>query len=267
MNPIRAYILMALLVPLTLFFVGLRLLFWPIARVSRRTDRMLRRYVLRAWGYSFSFAAGLRVIVKGTPAAPPFYMVCNHLSYLDMVILARQTGCIFVSRADVEQWPFFGFVARSFYVLFINRTDRRDVARVNILIEETIAEGDAIAVFPESHTSCGLDINPFRSPLLQPAVTLDIPVNFASIYYRTAANAPAAGILCSWWKPIPFYVHFYRFLQYRGTTVTIQFGEKTIRGTDRKVLAKELEEAVRKNFVPQRQEESDSSQSVTDHAE
>lgn len=244
----------ALLVLITFFFVGLRLLVWPSAAISRPFDRILRRFLIRGWGYCFAYAAGLRVVVKGTPPRPPFYMVCNHLSYLDMLVLARQTGCIFVSRGDVEQWPFFGFVSKSIYVIFINRDDRRDTTRVNLLIEETIREQDGIVVFPEGYTSPGVEVKTFRSPLLQPPVELNIPVHYATISYDTPENGPSPGLLCSWWRPEPFYAHTFRFLHYPGAVATIHFGEQPISGNDRKSLAKQLEEAVRANFVPLRQE-------------
>ncbi len=252
MSHIRASIRITLLVMVSLFFIGIRLLVWPTAQLSRRTDRMLRRGLLRAWGHCFAFVAGLRVEVKGPPPKAPFYMVCNHLSYLDMLVLARQTGCIFVSRGDVEQWPFFGAVARSLYILFINRTDKRDTARVNGLIAQTIAEGDGIVVFPESRVCCGQNIEPFKSPLLQPPIDLDMPVYYATIYYRMPEGKPTEGAICSWWRPEPFYAHLYRFLRYSGAVGTIHFGGEPMRGTDRKELAKRLTEAVRTNFVPLR---------------
>lgn len=255
MSHVLAGVRVALLVTVTLFFVGLRLLVWPSALVSRRVDRNLRRFVIRGWGYGFAAATGLRIIVKGTPPRAPYYMVCNHLSYLDMLVLARQAGSIFVSRGDVEQWPFFGFVSKSLYVIFINREDKRDTARVNKLIEETISEDDAIVVFPEGYTSRGVTVNPFRPPLLQPPVDLGIPVHYATISYDTPKSGPSPGLLCSWWRQETFYMHLLRLLHYRGVTATISFGDQPLSNTDRKALAKELEEAVRANFVPLRQEE------------
>ncbi len=244
-----------LLVLVTFFFVGLRLLVWPTAKISRTLDRALRRHLLRQWGHCFAFIAGLQVKVKGTPPRPPFFMVCNHLSYLDMLVLARQAGSIFVSRGDVEHWPFFGFVAKSLYIIFINRDDKRDTTRVNPLIEETIREKDGIVVFLEGYTSPGVEVKTFRSPLLQPAIDLNIPVYYATISYDTPKNHPSPGLLCSWWRQETFYAHLLRFMRYRGAVATIHFGEEPIRGTDRKALAKQLEEAVRANFVPLRQEE------------
>ena len=255
MSHIRAGVRATLLVIVTLFFVGLRLLVWPSAKISRPFDRTLRRFLIRGWGYCFAFLVGLHVVVKGTPPRPPFFMVCNHLTYLDMLLLARQVGSIFVSRGDVEHWPFFGFVAKCLYVIFINREDKRDTTRVNQLIKKTIEEKDGIVVFPEGYTSPGVEVRTFRSPLLQPAIDLDMPVYYVTIYYDTPESGPSPGLLCSWWHPEPFYVHLIRLLHYRGVVATIHFGETPIHDTNRKTLARQLEEAVRANFVPLRQEE------------
>ncbi len=253
MSHLRALVRLKMLIVISLFFLGLRLLAWPTALVSRRWDRGARRLLLRLWAYCFAWAAGMRVNVIGPAPKPPFYLVMNHLSYLDMLILARQTGCIFVSRGDVADWPLFGAIAKSLYILFINRTDKRDTARVNALIEQCIQEGDGIAVFPESRVTCGIDVDPFKSALLQPPIAMGMPVHYASLYYRTPEGAPTEGALVSWWRPEPFYTHLYRFLRSPGAEATIHFGEAPLTGTDRKELTSRLYAAVRANFKPLRQ--------------
>ncbi len=243
-----------LLTLISIFFLLPRLVVWPTALVSMRTDRMLRRCLLRGWAICFAWGAGMRVVSIGPTPKAPFYMVVNHLSYLDMLVLARQTGCIFVSRGDVEHWPVFGWLAKSLYILFINRTDKRDTARINQLITRTLDEGDGIVVFAESRVSCGLDVEPFKSALLQPPIDHDMPVHHATLYYRTFDGDPNEGALVSWWRPEPFYAHLYRFLRYRGATATIHFGDTPVKENDRKELAKKLHAAVRANFKPLRQE-------------
>lgn len=253
MSHAKAVVRLMLLIAISVFFLLPRLLAWPIAAVSRKTDRLLRRVLLRCWACCFAWVAGVRVVNIGPAPKPPFFMVVNHLSYLDMLVLARQTGCIFVSRGDVEHWPVFGFIARSLYILFINRENKRDTARINQQIKQTLDEGDGIVVFPESRVSCGLDIEPFKSPLLQPAIDLDMPAHYATLYYRTFYGDPHEGALVSWWRPEPFYVHLYRFLRYKGAVATIHFGEQPVRAEDRKALASRLHAAARANFKPLRQ--------------
>lgn len=252
MKHVRAVTRLLLLTSSTLFLLGLRLLVWPTALISRKQDRHLRRILLRVWAYVFAYICGFKVIQKGPSPKPPFYLVMNHLTYFDMLILARQTGCIFVSRGDVEHWPVFGFIAKSLYIIFIDRTIKRDTMRVNDLIKQTVQEGDGIGVFAESRVTCGMTVEPFKSPLLQAAIDLDMPVHYATLSYRTPEGSPTEGQIVSWWRNEPFYVHLYRFLQHSGATATITFGEEPIHDSDRKSLAKRLHEGVLANFTPLR---------------
>ncbi|HEX72321.1 MAG TPA: 1-acyl-sn-glycerol-3-phosphate acyltransferase [Candidatus Hydrogenedentes bacterium] len=228
----------------------LRLLIWPTALYSEALDRRLRRTLLRLWARSFALIAGVRVIAHGAPPKPPMFLVANHLSYLDMLVIGHQTGCIFVSREDVQYWPILGFMAKSLYIIFIDRKDKRDTVRVNKLIAHTLKMGDGLAIFPESRIFCGQDVEPFKSSLIEPAVANKIPVHYATICYETPEGSPPATRIVAWWRPEPFFQHLFRFLSHRGCTATVYFGEEPLFGDDRKELAERLHEAVRKNYVP-----------------
>lgn len=228
----------------------IRLCVWPAALFSEPLDRRLRRVLIIWWNRIFARIAGIRIIAHGTPPKPPFFIVANHLSYVDMLLLTHQTGCIFVSRGDVEHWPIIGFLAKSVYILFIDREDKRDTVRVNKLIEHTLKAGDGIAVFPESRISRGLDVEPFKSALIEPAVANHFPVHYATITYETQPPLPPANEIVGWWRPEPFFYHLFRLLSYPGFTATVRFGDAPIAGDDRKVLAAQLHQAVRQHFVP-----------------
>lgn len=234
-------------------FFTFRFICWAVLFPFKRIDRRNKRWILKTWARSFSAIIRIRVEIIGTIPRPPFLLVANHITYFDMLVLAWATGCIFVSREDVEHWPLIGWIAKSLHMLFIDRSNRRDAMRVNGLIEKTLLEGDGIVIFPESRVSCALDVEPFKSPLLQPAIALDQAVHYASITYRTPEGSPVEGSIVSWWRPESFVAHLFRFLKYSGATATIHFGEEPIRGSDRKVLAQELHKAVQSNFVPLRQ--------------
>lgn len=228
----------------------LRLLVWPTALYSEALDRRLRRPLIQTWARSFALIAGVRVVVHGTPPKPPMFLVANHLSYLDMLVIIHQTGCIFVSREDVQYWPVLGFMAKSLYIIFIDRKDKRDTVRVNKLIAHTLEMGDGLAIFPESRISRGLDVEPFKSSLIEPAVANKVPVHYATICYETPPGSPPANRIVGWWRPESFFFHLFRFLGHHGCTATVYFGEEPLSGNDRKELAERLHEAVRKNYTP-----------------
>jgi len=252
MQFIRLWLRILLLLPWTVLVSAARLAVWPTALLSERFDRRMRRSLIRCWARGFARVSGVQVSVTGTPPEPPFFLVCNHLSYIDMLVIGHQTGCIFVSRGDVEHWPVLGFVAKSLYIIFIDREKKSDTVRVNGLIAETLKMGDALAIFPESRISRGLDVAPFKSSLIEPAVSNGIPIHYATVTYRTPADAPPANVVVGWWRPESFTYHLLRLLRQRGFTALVHFGGEPMTGGDRKELALRLHRAVRKNFLPLR---------------
>ncbi len=237
---------------LTPFFFAVRMLVWPSALVSERLDRRLRRGIITLWNKGFALIAGIKIVCTGTAPKPPFVIVANHLSWVDISLLTNQTGCIFVARGDVEHWPVIGFIIKSLYIIFIDRLNKRDTLRVNAQVAHALEQGDGVAVFPESRIFCGLDVEPFKAPIIQPAVAAGIPVHYLSIRYETPPGSPPPSRIISWWRPEPFPVHLFRLLGYPGFTAELHFGPQPVVGTDRKALAVELRERVRAEFTPLR---------------
>jgi 1-acyl-sn-glycerol-3-phosphate acyltransferase len=234
----------------TIALFSIRLAIYPLRKHDEPRDRRWRRFWFALWGRGFARIFGVRIVVKGKPPAPPFYIVCNHLSYLDVLLMVSQTGCGFVARGDIEHWPVLGYMCKKLDVLFIDRTNKRDTVRINELIARTIAQGDGMCVFPESRIFCGRDVEPFKSSLIEPAIKIGMPIHYATVTYKTHPGAPPASTIVSWWRPEPFFFHVARQLRHPGCTATIIFGAAPIHGSDRKQLAHDLSEAVRANFTP-----------------
>ncbi|MBI2425099.1 MAG: 1-acyl-sn-glycerol-3-phosphate acyltransferase [Candidatus Hydrogenedentes bacterium] len=234
----------------TLVLWSIRLAFYPISWYSESTDRRWRRAIVRAWGYGFCPLIGMRVEIKGKVPEPPYFLVANHLSYIDIWLLANSLGCVFVSRGDVKHWPVIGPLSRSIHVIFIDREDRSDTVRVNEEIHHALAQGDGVAIFPEGHIYCGLEVGPFNPALIQPAVANELPVHYASISYETSPGSLPASRCIAWFRPEPFGFHMFRLLRQPGFTATIHFGGAPVVDTDRKRLARALQQAVNAQFVP-----------------
>jgi len=250
MQFIRLSVRLILLILMSTTLIVLRYLVWPTALFSERADRRLRRILLRAWAGSFARIAGIRVFTEGPMPTAPFFLVANHLSYLDMLVLTSLTGCIYVARGDVEHWPVVGFISKALYVIFIDRESRRDTVRVNRLISHAIEMGDAVGVFAESRISPGKDVEPFKSALIEPAVAAKLPVHYATLGYETLPGCPPASEVVSWWRPESFPYHLQRLLRQRGVIARVRFGDEPLYGDDRKELAPRLHAAVRANFKP-----------------
>jgi len=227
------------------FFLGL-----PLTLVSRGLRRRLRDFVFRTWARASLACAGVRVEIRGRPPRGPCFLVASHLVYLDIWMIAASTSAVFVAESGIERWPFFGFMAKRLSIIFIDRANKRTIPEVNRRIEEALASGHVLALFPEGTNGDGRSLLPFRSSLLEPAARAGIPVAWATIEYRTRAPDPPASQAVVWRKGVRLPVHARRLLLLDRVDATLTFGEERVRGSDRKALAAELQRRVGAAFTP-----------------
>lgn len=218
------------------FFLGL-----PLTLRSPGRRRRLRDAVFGTWARASLACVGVRVEIRGTPPRGPCFLVANHLVYLDIWVIAAATSAVFVAESGIERWPFFGFMARRLSIIFIDRTNKRTIPEVNRRIEEALARGHVLAVFPEGTTGDGRSVLPFRSSLLEPAARGGYPVAWATIEYRTRAPDPPAAEVVVWKRGLRLPLHARRLLLLDRVDATLTFGQETVRGNDRKALAAELQ--------------------------
>ena len=219
-------------------------------RGDDRGTALWRTRIFHAWGGSMARLLGMRIEVEGTPPSPPFFLVSNHLGYVDVFLLASQLRCVFVSRADVSEWPAIGRLCASVDTLFIRREDKRDIPRVVRQIERVMEGGRGVVVFPEGTSSGGDGVLPFRPPLLESAARAGLPVWFATISYRTPDGCPPASEVVCWWADMPFGSHVLKLLGLPGFDARVVFGEEPVRESDRKELASRLRQEVERQFRP-----------------
>ena len=110
-------------------------------------------------------------------------LVSNHLSYLDILIYSAAAPCVFVSKAEVAKWPYFGFAARQAGTIFIDRTKRVSAQNVVQEIDRRFGEDVPVLFFPEGTSSDGVRVMHFHSALFQPAVRNSAPVTAVTAYW------------------------------------------------------------------------------------
>jgi 1-acyl-sn-glycerol-3-phosphate acyltransferase len=111
-------------------------------------------------------AAGMRVRVVGVPLERDVLFLANHLSWLDILVLAGASGTAFVSKAEVAELPVVGWLAGLNNTVFVARSERAGVRGQADALRNALAGGQPVALFPEGTTDGGLDILPFRASLL-----------------------------------------------------------------------------------------------------
>lgn len=217
---------------------------------SKRTALRWRHFIFRTWARAIAAIMGLRVCVSGPPPSAPFFLVSNHLGYVDIAVFASLLDCVFIAKQDVARWPVIGALCRSMGTIFIDRGSRRDVARVNALIERTLAERRGVVLFAEGTSSRGATVLPFKTSLLEPVARAGYSVSYAAVSYRAPAGGPPAHLSVCWWGDMAFVDHLFALFRVPEFEATVVFGPQAIRDADRKVLAGRLWHAVAERFVP-----------------
>jgi 1-acyl-sn-glycerol-3-phosphate acyltransferase len=217
---------------------------------SPAADRAWLRGVMRVWARASCRLFGLRVRVEGQVPPRPFFLVCNHLSYADIFVLAAVADCQFVAKSEVRAWPLIGLLARSAGTVFIDRARKRDLRRVIDVMDREWVLAPGIVVFAEGTSSAGEDVLPIKPGLLEFPAARGVPVWPATIQYRTDPRDPPAGEIVCWWGDATFAGHFLRFMRVRPFEAVLRIGACPVEGTDRKDLAGRVREAMRRDFQP-----------------
>lgn len=169
-------------------------------------------------------------------------LVCNHLSYLDILVLGASQPLVFVAKSEVRGWPLFGWLAARGGTLFIRRQERADVARLAGDIAARLQAGSTVVVFPEGTSSAGHRVLPFHSSLLEPAVEQHVPATPAAIAYGLPGGSVEDDVC--YWRDMTFAAHFLRLLGLPSVEATVAYGEARSPGGSRKSLARALHEDV-----------------------
>ncbi len=144
----------AALAPLQILAIRLG---WPVAaRIPVRFHRLFLRLF------------GIRVTVLGAPPSPatPSLVLANHVSWLDISVIASLVPLSFVAKSEIAGWPLFGTLSRLQRCVFLDRSRKAATAEVNAVVAARLAAGDAIVLFPEGTTGDGIRLLPFRSSLV-----------------------------------------------------------------------------------------------------
>jgi 1-acyl-sn-glycerol-3-phosphate acyltransferase len=169
-----------------------------------------------------AWIAGARRHTIGRSLRRDVVFLSNHLSWLDIPLLAGRNGSAFVAKADLARVPVIGWLCTLNNTLFVDRTARLGVADQIASLRDALAETWAITIFPEGTTGDGRTLAPFKAALL---AVLDPPPPGVRVQ-PVLIDYGAAMADIAWLGDEPGAVNARRILSRRGSfTATLTFLE------------------------------------------
>jgi len=255
MSIIRAVVRLILIFIATISFYILFLpaLLFPFFGFSKLP---WRNKIWTWWGTCCARLTGMKFSSEGTPPKPPFFLVSNHLSYVDIFLLYCYLKCTFVAKKEVRHWPVIGYMMESMGIIFVDRTRRTDVKRVNENIERNLNKHQGIVLFPEGTTSDGTDVLPFKASLLALPAEKQIPVSYATISYKTPEGEKHASRSVCWWGDMTFFKHLLQLLRMKKYYAHVRFADQTVIDSNRKRIAVKLHQNVKTQYLSEIEEQT-----------
>lgn len=218
---------------------------WPTsARRARLRDR-----AMHGWSRWVVRALGIRVVVDGALPPRTGLLVSNHVSYVDIPVLASIAPMSFLAKSEVATWPVLGFLARTVGVQFVVRSDKRGLPEAERRLHDEVQRGHAVAFFPEGTSSDGEAVLPFRPALLEQAAQQGLPVLHAAIRYTTPDGSPPARLSVAWWGDMTLLPHLSALLRLPSIEARVRFASEPVIASDRKELARALQEGVERDLA------------------
>lgn len=160
---------------------------------------------------------GVESLRNGPAPAPARarLVVANHRAALDIGILLHELGGIFLSRADLADWPVVGQLASEAGTIFVDRDDRRSGAAAIRAVRRRLKAGGSVMIFPEGATFAGDEVQPFHAGAFIAARGLDVEIVPVGLAYPHGVE----------YVDVSFVEHVEELARRPHTRVGIAFGE------------------------------------------
>ncbi len=244
-------------------FATLCLVIVPIQWIFLTLHKGQGAYIIPwLWHKCICMIFRIKIIQKGAPCvqSQTIYM-SNHLSYLDIPVMASILRASFVAKKDVASWPVFGFLSKLQQTAFVSR-NREDVKREKYALDTMLSDGKSLIIFPEGTSTDGREVRPFKSSLfsiafkeeLKDIMVQPVTIKMEQVGKQTVSTQEIRD-LYAWHIDMdtPLDQHLWRFAKSNGAVISLTFHQpiKAQEQENRKILAKLCHERVSNGLTQQ----------------
>lgn len=167
------------------------LLLCAYVAVDRHGRFHTREQLARRWHRALLKILEIRVTTRGVPAQGARILVANHVSWLDIPVIAIGEDLRFVSKAEVRQWPIAGWFAASCGTFFLRR-GAGGTKQLTQAIGAYLHQG-TVVFFPEGTTTDGRSVLKFQPRLFAAAIETGAAVQPVALRYSNASDGGNIG--------------------------------------------------------------------------
>ncbi len=144
-----------------------------------------------------------------------YLLVSNHLSYLDIFVIASQFPACFVTSFEMKETPFLGQLCSIGGCLFVERRSKKGLSNEVKNLTKALDQNMNVVIFPEATSTNGEQLLKFRRPLFQAAVDAGKPILPLCLNYKridqNALNLENRDLVF-WYGDQTFFPHFLNLL-------------------------------------------------------
>jgi len=148
-----------------------------VATIYPLSSLPARSRMNRAWSSAIVRICGIKVRVMGEPRMSGSALwVANHVSWVDIFILAGIRSVMFIAKSEIRSWPVLGWLVAKVGTVFLQRGQRHSLKTVGDEMRRRFQRGEVLGLFAEGTTSTGFDVLPFHSSLFDPAIRANVDI-------------------------------------------------------------------------------------------
>lgn len=186
-----------------------------------------------------------------------YFMVCNHMSYLDLIFLGSGEPAVFVTSVEMRDTPFLGDIAKLGGAYFVERRDRSKIPGEVKELSQLMRSGFNVFVFPEATSTHGMHILPFKKAMFSAAIEAQVDVLPICLRYEEVDGEPFNETnrdkIC-WYGDMPFLPHFKQVMGLKSLKVTVSYLDPIpiAQYSDRHMLAEASYKQISSHYFAQR---------------
>ncbi len=199
---------------------------------------------------------GVKLTLNGATTYPQGKLiVSNHLSYIDVLVIASRFPSCFVTSVEIKQTPFLGQLCSLAGCLFVERRSRDNLSKEVGALTRALKAGIDVTIFPEATSTNGESVIRFRRPLFQAAIDANVSVLPITLNYRKIDDSrvnPENRDFVFWYGDMPFLGHLWSFFMLKRVDVEMSLSKsiELSEGLDKNLLCERAYDSVFTHYSP-----------------